>query len=68
MSNQETGAFIGLGVMGYPMAGHLASNGLPMRVYNRTGAKADRWTSGCGDSKTDGPAHGDGRTVVEAEA
>ena len=45
MSNQETGAFIGLGVMGYPMAGHLASKGLPMRVYNRTGAKADRWAT-----------------------
>ena len=43
MSKQKTGAFIGLGVMGYPMAGHLASNDLPMRVYNRTGAKADRW-------------------------
>lgn len=38
-----TVAFIGLGVMGYPMAGYLAKNGLDVRVYNRTSAKADKW-------------------------
>ncbi|MEO8443230.1 MAG: NAD(P)-dependent oxidoreductase [Betaproteobacteria bacterium] len=36
-------AFLGLGVMGYPMAGHLARAGHDVTVYNRTGAKADRW-------------------------
>jgi len=35
--------FIGLGVMGFPMAGHLQSAGHRVRVYNRTAAKADRW-------------------------
>jgi 3-hydroxyisobutyrate dehydrogenase-like beta-hydroxyacid dehydrogenase len=36
-------AFIGLGVMGYPMAGHIARAGHDVTVYNRTGAKAERW-------------------------
>ena len=36
-------AFIGLGVMGYPMAGHLASQGHQVYVYNRTMAKAEAW-------------------------
>ncbi|NUZ04331.1 NAD(P)-dependent oxidoreductase [Piscinibacter koreensis] len=36
-------AFLGLGVMGYPMAGHLARAGHQVTVYNRTGAKADAW-------------------------
>ncbi|WP_152045989.1 NAD(P)-dependent oxidoreductase [Aureimonas psammosilenae] len=36
-------AFIGLGVMGYPMAGHLAAAGHETTVYNRTGAKAEAW-------------------------
>ena len=38
-------AFIGLGVMGYPMAGHLARAGHDVEVYNRTRAKADRWAA-----------------------
>ncbi len=37
-------AFIGLGVMGYPMAGHLARAGHDVTVYNRTPDKAERWT------------------------
>ncbi|MCC0017328.1 MAG: NAD(P)-dependent oxidoreductase [Rhodobiaceae bacterium] len=38
-------AFIGLGVMGYPMAGHLkAKGGHELTVYNRSAAKADAWT------------------------
>jgi len=37
-------AFIGLGVMGYPMAGHLAKAGNDVTVYNRTTAKAKAWT------------------------
>ncbi|MFY8285405.1 NAD(P)-dependent oxidoreductase [Pseudoalteromonas sp. SSMSWG5] len=38
-------AFIGLGVMGYPMAGHLANAGHTVTVYNRTTAKAQKWVS-----------------------
>lgn len=38
-------AFIGLGVMGYPIAGHLAAKGHEVTVYNRTAAKAERWTA-----------------------
>ena len=36
-------AFLGLGVMGYPMAGHLARAGHEVTVYNRSAAKADAW-------------------------
>ena len=36
-------AFLGLGVMGYPMAGHLANAGYDMSVYNRTNSKADKY-------------------------
>jgi 3-hydroxyisobutyrate dehydrogenase-like beta-hydroxyacid dehydrogenase len=36
-------AFIGLGIMGYPMAGHLAAKGHAVTVYNRTSAKAEQW-------------------------
>ncbi|MCQ4269972.1 NAD(P)-dependent oxidoreductase [Pseudomonas kuykendallii] len=43
-------AFIGLGVMGYPMAGHLASKGHEVRVYNRTAAKAEQWVAEHGGS------------------
>ncbi|MCW5655291.1 NAD(P)-dependent oxidoreductase [Hydrogenophaga sp.] len=38
-------AFIGLGVMGYPMAGHLARAGHSVTVYNRTPAKAEAWVA-----------------------
>ena len=37
--------FCGLGVMGYPMAGHLASAGHSVSVYNRTSARADAWVA-----------------------
>jgi 3-hydroxyisobutyrate dehydrogenase len=37
-------AFLGLGVMGFPMAGHLARAGHQVTVYNRTAAKAQDWT------------------------
>ncbi len=37
-------AFLGLGVMGFPMAGHLAAKGHDVAVYNRTAEKAARWT------------------------
>ena len=35
--------FLGLGVMGYPMAGHIAAAGHEVTVYNRTTAKAEKW-------------------------
>uniref|UniRef100_A0A1I7Y1I3 NAD(P)-dependent oxidoreductase n=1 Tax=Steinernema glaseri TaxID=37863 RepID=A0A1I7Y1I3_9BILA len=38
-------AFIGLGVMGYPMAGHLAQAGHHVTVYNRNQAKAEQWSA-----------------------
>lgn len=38
-------AFLGLGVMGFPMAGHLAAAGHEVTVYNRTAAKAEAWSS-----------------------
>ena len=38
-------AFLGLGVMGYPMAGHLANAGYDITVYNRTNSKAKKWIS-----------------------
>jgi len=41
-------AFLGLGVMGAPMAGHLAAKGHEMVVYNRTAAKAEAWVAAHG--------------------
>jgi 3-hydroxyisobutyrate dehydrogenase len=38
-------AFLGLGVMGYPMAGHLAAKGHAVTVYNRSPAKAEKWVA-----------------------
>ena len=38
-------AFLGLGTMGYPMAGHLVKAGHDVTVYNRTAAKAEKWVS-----------------------
>lgn len=43
-------AFLGLGVMGYPMAGHLAAKGHDVTVYNRTAAKAEKWVGEHGGS------------------
>ena len=43
-------AFLGLGVMGYPMAGHLADKGYDVTVYNRTPAKAEAWVAEHGGS------------------
>ena len=49
-------AFIGLGVMGYPMAGYISKAGHNVTVYNRTGAKADKWVSEYKGTKADTPA------------
>ena len=50
MSDQVKAAFIGLGVMGYPMAGHLRTAGHTVSVYNRTGTKAEAWVAEGGGS------------------
>lgn len=49
-------AFIGLGVMGYPMAGHLSKAGHNVTVYNRTHAKAQAWAEEFGGTSADTPA------------
>ena len=49
-------AFIGLGVMGYHMAGHLAKAGHRVTVYNRTASKAARWTDEFGGTAAETPA------------
>ena len=36
-------SFIGLGVMGYPMAGHISKGGHDVTVFNRTTSKAEKW-------------------------
>ena len=49
-------AFIGLGVMGFPMAGHLKAKGYDMTVYNRTSAKAQAWAEKHGGKTAATPA------------
>lgn len=49
-------SFIGLGVMGYPMAGYISKAGHNVTVYNRTAIKADKWVSEFKGSKADTPA------------
>ncbi|MDP6476227.1 MAG: NAD(P)-dependent oxidoreductase [Alphaproteobacteria bacterium] len=49
-------AFIGLGVMGYPMAGHLANAGHGVAVYNRTRARAEKWAGEYGGRIAETPA------------
>jgi 3-hydroxyisobutyrate dehydrogenase-like beta-hydroxyacid dehydrogenase len=49
-------AFLGLGVMGFPMAGHLAAAGHQVTVYNRTAAKARQWVERHGGASAATPA------------
>ncbi len=49
-------AFLGLGVMGAPMAGHLQNAGHDVTVYNRTDAKAQSWVEKFGGTAADTPA------------
>ncbi|MGB2209711.1 MAG: NAD(P)-dependent oxidoreductase [Candidatus Puniceispirillaceae bacterium] len=49
-------AFLGLGVMGYPMAGHLAAAGHEVTVFNRTAAKAESWVAQHGGASAATPA------------
>ena len=48
-------AFLGLGVMGYPMAGHIAKAGHDVTVYNRTAAKAEKWVGEYGGKSAPTP-------------
>ena len=61
-------AFIGLGVMGYPMAGHLAAKGgHDVTVYNRTATKAKTWTDKFGGRRAPTPrAAAEGQDFVMA--
>ena len=56
MSEGKKLAFLGLGVMGYPMAGHLARAGHEVTVFNRTPAKADAWRAEHGGKSARTPA------------
>ena len=49
-------AFLGLGVMGFPMAGWLAKKGHAVTVYNRTAAKAEKWCKQHGGKAAATPA------------
>ncbi|MCC2637996.1 MAG: 6-phosphogluconate dehydrogenase [Moraxellaceae bacterium] len=49
-------AFIGLGTMGYPMAGHLARKGFDVTVFNRTTSKAEQWCGEYGGRRAPTPA------------
>ena len=56
-------AFLGLGVMGYPMAGHLAGAGHDVTVYNRTHVKAEKWSGEYNGAASENP----GAAVAQAE-
>jgi len=49
-------AFVGLGVMGYPMAGYLVGAGHDVTVFNRTSSRADAWVDQYGGSTADTPS------------
>ena len=49
-------AFVGLGVMGYPMAGHLSRGGYDVRVFNRTRVRAEAWAKEHSGTVCDTPA------------
>jgi 3-hydroxyisobutyrate dehydrogenase len=53
-------AFLGLGVMGYPMAGHLVAKGHEVTVYNRSTAKAEAWAKQHGGAHAGTPAEAAG--------
>ena len=61
-------AFLGLGVMGYPMAGHLARAGHRVTVYNRSSAKAQAWITEFGATTSALGSHGHAATPREAAA
>ena len=59
--------FIGLGIMGYPMAGHIANAGYPLTVYNRTREKAERFVTehpGCREVASPGAVASQAEIIV----
>jgi 3-hydroxyisobutyrate dehydrogenase-like beta-hydroxyacid dehydrogenase len=56
MADKQKVAFIGLGVMGFPMAGHLTTAGHDVTVYNRTTRRADEWVQKFKGRRADTPA------------
>ena len=56
MIAQERAAFIGLGVMGFPMAGHLAEAGFEVTVFNRTSSRAELWLETYAGRQASSPA------------
>ena len=50
-------SFLGLGVMGYPMAGHLANAGFEVTVFNRTASKAEQWVKTYGGKRASTPSN-----------
>ena len=65
MDTKKT-AFVGLGVLGSPMAGHIARAGHAVTVYNRTPAQATQWTAKYGGRAAESPARaaGDAELVM----
>ena len=57
-------AFIGLGVMGYPMAGHLVRAGHEVTVFNRTSSRAERWAAEYGGNAMTSPRAAAGAAEV----
>jgi 3-hydroxyisobutyrate dehydrogenase-like beta-hydroxyacid dehydrogenase len=55
MPDKQRVAFVGLGVMGFPMAGHLANAGRDVVVYNRTSSRADAWVQKHGGRRAETP-------------
>ena len=56
MADKYKVSFVGLGVMGYPMAGYLAKDGHDVTVYNRSAKKAEQWVSEHGGKAAATPA------------
>ncbi len=56
MADKQNVAFLGLGVMGFPMAGHLANAGHQVTVYNRTASRAEAWLQKYKGQRADTPA------------
>ena len=66
-NNPQQVAFIGLGVMGFHMAGHLASAGHQVTVYNRTSSRAEEWLKKFSGSSAPTPAEAaSGASIVFA--
>ena len=56
MSTEDRVAFVGLGVMGFPMAGHIRAAGFDVAVFNRTASRAEEWQQRFGGRVASSPA------------